>query len=138
VADYEAQSELLSNTRTELDRTKLDLEKSRRRIAVQTPDEAELQLRTETAATIAELDCVIKNKLAMAAAALVDHGEKNVTDQRSYLASMVAYIERQLAALKDQYQLDDAFSNTEPDWMSPDALAHAEALVDAQKAQLEQ
>ncbi|MDZ7870758.1 MAG: hypothetical protein U5L02_16430 [Rheinheimera sp.] len=137
-ADYEAQGELLSKTRTELDRTKLDLEKARRRIELQTPDEAEQQLRTEASATVVELDSLIKTKLQAAAAALVEHGEKTVTDQRSYLANMVTYIERQLALFKEQYALDDVYTGAEPDWMSPEALADAEALVAMQKAQREQ
>jgi hypothetical protein len=138
MADYDAQGELLSKTRTELDRTKLDLEKARRRIEMQTPDEAELQLRTEASATVVELDSLIKTKLQAAALALVEHGEKTVTDQRSYLANMVTYIERQLALFKEQHALDDIYTGTEPDWMSPEALAEAEALVALQKAQREQ
>ena len=138
IADYDAQGELLSKTRTELDRTKLDLEKARRRIEMQTPDEAELQLRTEASATVVELDSLIKTKLQAAALALVEHGEKTVTDQRSYLANMVTYIERQLALFKEQHALDDIYTGTEPDWMSPEALAEAEALVALQKAQREQ
>lgn len=136
LADYEAQSELLAKKNKELDSTKQELEKSRRRIAHQNPSEVEQQLRTETAATIAEIDSLFKSKLQAAAEALVEHGNNTVTDQRSYLGTMVVYLEQQLQRFKEQYALtNDANLTEEPDWMKPEALAEAEALVAAQQSQ---
>lgn len=137
-ADYDAQSELLAKKNKELDATKQELEKARRRILLQSPDEAEQQLQTEAAAVVAEIDSLVKTKLDSVAKTLVAHGEATVTDQRSYLGTMVAYLEKQLRQLKAQYALDEDTYDHEPDWMKPDALAHAEALVAAQQAQLEQ
>lgn len=137
-ADHEAQGELLAKKSKELDETRLELEKTRRRMALQTPDGVRQQLHTEAAAVIAELDSVIHTKLSKAAETLVAHGDTNNSDERSYLATLVLHIERQLLRIKEQYALDVDDLNQEPDWMQPDALAKAEAAVAAQKAKLAQ
>lgn len=137
-ADHEAQGELLAKKSKELDETRLELEKTRRRMALQTPDEVRQQLHTEAAAVIAELDSVIHTKLSKAAETLVAHGDTNNSDERSYLATLVLHIERQLLRIKEQYALDTDDYNQEPDWMQPDALTKAEAAVAAQKAKLAQ
>lgn len=137
-ADHDAQSELLAKKSKELDDTRLELEKTRRRMALQTPDEVRQQLHTEAAAVIAELDSVIHTKLSKVAETLVAHGETTTSDERSYLSTLVAHVERQLLRIKEQYALDTDDYNQEPDWMQPDALAKAEAAIAAQQAKLEQ
>lgn len=137
-ADYDSQSELLAKKSKELDDTRLELEKTRRRMALQTPDEVRQQLHTEAAAVIAELDSVIHTKLSKVAETLVAHGETTTSDERSYLSTLVAHVERQLLRIKEQYALDTDDYNQEPDWLQPDALSKADALVAAQLAKLEQ
>lgn len=137
-ADHDAQGELLAKKSKELDDTRLELEKTRRRMALQTPDEVRQQLHTEAAAVIAELDSVIHTKLNKAAETLLAHGDTNNSDERSYLSTLVAHVERQLLRIKEQYALDTDDYNQEPEWMQPDALAKAEAAIAAQQAKLEQ
>jgi len=128
-ADYDAQGALLKKTRDELDQTKLALDKAKYRIITQKPDDVEHQLRTETAAIAAEIDALFKTKLAPAAQSLMEHGSQNATDQHSYLGTMITYLEQQLEQLKEQYSLQESMYDEQPDWMKPEALAEAEALV---------
>lgn len=138
-ADYDAQSELIARKNAELDATRQELEKTRRRIRQQTPDEAQQQLKIEVAGVLAEFDSLLKTKLHAAMVALTDHGAQTGTDQRSYMHSLVRHVETELAQLKEQIGLDDAdLLEQEPDWMHPDALAKAEALIAAEQAQIEQ
>lgn len=133
-ADYDAQSQLLKKTRDDLDQTKLALDKAKYRIITQKPDDVEHQLRTETAAIAAEIDALFKNKLEAAAQSLMNHGNNSATDQHSYLGTMICYLERQLVQMKEKYSLQESLYDEQPDWMKPEALARAEAMV----AQLQQ
>lgn len=133
-ADYDAQSQLLKKTRDDLDQTKLALDKAKYRILTQKPDDVEHQLRTETAAIAAEIDALFKNKLEAAAQSLMNHGSNSATDQHSYLGTMICYLERQLVQMKEKYSLQESLYDEQPDWMKPEALARAEAMV----AQLQQ
>lgn len=136
-ADYEAQSELLSKKNTELDATRFELERTRRRIQEQTPDEAMAQLKVEASGILVELESAISLKLDVALETLLDHAHEagvDATDNRLYMANLIAHVERKLLALRDKYQLPDDLSTAELEWHTPEAQAAALAAVEAAKA----
>lgn len=133
-ADYAAQGELLSNSRKELDDTKLELEKIRRRIQTQKPNEVMQQLHIETSGMFAEVTALLVGKIAPAMQALAETGKEIGDDQRQYMASMLNLIESRISTLREEYELTD-LATTEPDWMRPGALEEAEALVATQQSQ---
>lgn len=133
-ADYDAQSELLSKKSKELDDTKLELEKTRRRIQTQQPSEVMQQLHIETSGMFAEVTALLVGKIAPAMQALAETGKEIGDDQRQYMASMLNLIESRISTLREEYELTD-LATTEPDWMRPGALEKAEALVAAQQSQ---
>lgn len=136
-ADYEAQSELLSKKNTELDATRFELERTRRRIQEQTPDEAMAQLKVEASGILVELESAITLKLDTALETLLDHAHEagvDATDNRLYMANLIAHVERKLLALRDKYQLPDDLSTAELEWHTPEAQAAALAAVEAAKA----
>jgi len=133
-ADYEAQGELLSNSRKELDETKLELEKIRRRIQTQKPSEVMQQLHIETSGMFAEVTALLVGKIAPAMQALAETGKEIGDDQRQYMASMLNLIESRISTLREEYELND-LAATEPDWLRPGALEEAEALVATQQSQ---
>lgn len=133
-ADYEAQGELLSKKSKELDDTKLELEKIRRRIQTQKPSEVMQQLHIETSGMFAEVTALLVGKIAPAMQALAETGKEIGDDQRQYMASMLNLIESRISTLREEYELTD-LATTEPDWMRPGALEEAEALVATQQSQ---
>ncbi|WP_205623167.1 hypothetical protein [Rheinheimera baltica] len=137
-ADHEAQGELLAKKSKELDDTRLELEKTRRRIQTQTPDAVMQQLHVEAGSFFSEAQSLFKVKLQPAFEALAEAGKEHGTDQRQYMAGLLQVLENHINALRDEFDLPDNLTGGEPDWMSADALANAEALVAAQQAQLEQ
>lgn len=133
-ADYDAQSELLSKKSKELDDTKLELEKTRRRIQTQQPSEVMQQLHIETSGMFAEVTALLVGKIAPAMQALAETGKEIGDDQRQYMASMLNLIESRISTLREEYELTD-LATTEPDWLRPGALEEAEALVASQQSQ---
>lgn len=137
-ADHEAQGELLAKKSKELDETRLELEKTRRRIQTQTPDATMQQLHTEASAYFSEVQSLFKLKLQPAFDALAEAGKEHGTDQRQYMAGLLQVLENHISALRDEFDLPENLTGGQPDWMSEDALANAEALVAQQQARLEQ
>ena len=137
-ADHEAQGELLAKKSKELDETRLELEKTRRRIQTQTPDATMQQLHTEASAFFSEAQSLFKLKLQPAFEALAEAGKEHGTDQRQYMAGLLQVLESHISALRDEFDLPENLTGGQPDWMSEDALANAEALVAQQQARLEQ
>lgn len=133
-ADYSAQGELLSKKSKELDDTKLELEKIRRRIQTQQPNEVIQQLHVETSSIFAEVTSILVGKIAPAMQALAETGKEIGDDQRQYMASMLNLLESRISNLRQEYDLTD-LNPTEPDWLRAGALEEAEALVASQQSQ---
>lgn len=133
-ADYEAQGELLSKKSKELDDARLELERIRRRIQTQQPNEVIQQLHVETSSIFAEVTSILVGKIAPAMQALAETGKEIGDDQRQYMASMLNLIESRISNLRQEYDLTD-LNSTEPDWLRAGALEEAEALVASQQSQ---
>jgi len=132
-ADYEAQSELLSQKSQALDEARQELTKAQRRLAEATPDEAEKQLKIEISGMAVEIESLFKTRLDGALQTLAEHATTSGTDQRTYMATLVRQMELELHALREKYDLPDdlTLNATEDDfaWLKPDALEAAAAEV---------
>lgn len=117
-ADYDALGEVLSKKNAELDRTKQDLEKAKRRIETMTADEAAKELRQEVVGIAFEAEADISGKLRAAFASLEQHASDTGNDHRAFQAQLIAHLQRLLGDLITEFQLP-AVAEEEEDfsWM---------------------
>lgn len=106
-ADHEAQGEVLARKSRELDDTRMELEKARRRINTLTAEEADKELRTQAALVAYEAEVAVNANLREVCSTMLEHAERHGTDHRPFLASMVRHLESQLAAIRDEFALPD-------------------------------
>lgn len=117
-ADYEAQSQVLADTSSKLQDTKLDLEKSRRLVAARTADERVHAVRQEATKLASEAEAAVVCKLRPAVEALVAHGDEEGADHRAVIAGLLAQVERAVSSIRLEYGIaatPDA--DATPDWM---------------------
>ncbi|MFY1053526.1 hypothetical protein ACOQNP_18060 [Ectopseudomonas khazarica] len=117
-ADYDALGEVLSKKNAELDRTKQDLEKAKRRIETMTADEAAKELRQEVVGIAFEAEADISGKLRAAFESLEQHASETGNDHRAFQAQLIAHLQRLLGDLITEFQLP-AVAEEEEDfsWM---------------------
>ncbi|PAU86307.1 hypothetical protein CK507_15805 [Pseudomonas sp. WN033] len=106
-ADHEAQGEVLARKSRELDDTRMELEKARRRINTLTAEEADKELRKQAALVAYEAEVAVNANLREVCSTMLEHAERHGTDHRPFLASMVRHLESQLAAIRDEFALPD-------------------------------
>lgn len=112
-ADYEAQGEVLSKKNAELDRTKQDLAKAKRRIETMSADEAAKELRQEVVGIAFEAEADITGKLRAAFATLDQHASETGSDHRNFQAQLIAHLQRLLGELKAEFQLPEVSGDEE-------------------------
>lgn len=117
-ADYDALGEVLSKKNAELDRTKQDLEKAKRRIETMSADDATKELRQEVVGIAFEAEADISGKLRAAFASLEQHASETGSDHRGFQAQLIAHLQRLLGDLITEFQLP-AVAQEEEDfsWM---------------------
>lgn len=117
-ADYDALGEVLSKKNAELDRTKQDLEKAKRRIETMNADEAAKELRQEVVGIAFEAEADISGKLRAAFESLEQHASETGNDHRAFQAQLIAHLQRLLGDLITEFQLP-AVAEEEEDfsWM---------------------
>lgn len=117
-ADYDALGEVLSKKNAELDRTRQDLEKAKRRIETMSADDAAKELRQEVAGIAFEAEADISGKLRAAFESLEQHATETGSDHRSFQAQLIAHLQRLLGDLITEFQLP-AVAEEEEDfsWM---------------------
>lgn len=106
-ADYDAQGDVLANKSAELDKTKQELEKAKRRIQTLSADEAAKELRQEVIGIAFEAEADISGKLREAFATLAVHAEETGTDHRNFKSGLVRQLERLLADIRSEFQLPE-------------------------------
>ena len=131
-ADYDAQSEVLSDTQSRLTDERLEKERAKRRIQTATPEEAGDDLRKEAGGHFAEALSVIQTRLAPAIEALMTHNEETGVDHRQYLGDQLSLLDSALIALRDTHQLPTAEEVADLDWMNPDTIDAINAEVEQQ------
>jgi hypothetical protein len=135
-ADYEAQSEVLSDTQTRLTEVRLEAERAKRRIQSATPDQAAKELRIEAQGVHVETLSVIKTRLLPAVEALLAHSDESGIDHRQFLGAAIAELEAELIAIREAHQLPVgmALDGSAVDWMDEDKIADINAEIEQQRA----
>lgn len=132
-ADYEAQSQVLADTSSKLQDTKLELEKTRRLVAARTADEKVVAIREEATKLATEAEAAVVCKLRPAVEALVAHADEDGADHRAVIAGLLAQVERAVSSIRVEYGIPATpDSDATPEWMREDADTHvAQALAGA-------
>lgn len=115
-ADYEAQSEVMAKKTTELDKTKLELEKTRKRIQSMPANEVVSELRQEVAALAYEAEATILGSLREGFAKLAEHTEAGGEDQRLFKAGLIRQLETILAEVRSEFHLPAELDGN-PAWL---------------------
>lgn len=126
-ADYDALGEVLNKKNAELDRTKQDLEKAKRRIETMTADEAAKELRQEVVGIAFEAEADIAGKLREAFSVMASHSEETGTDHRAFQAGLVHHLETVLASIRAEFQLPDVDEAADFGWVAQAQQQSAEA-----------
>ena len=132
-ADYEAQSQVLADTSSKLQDTKLELEKTRRLVAARTPDEKVTAIREEATKLATEAEAAVVCKLRPAVEALVAHADEDGADHRAVIAGLLAQVERAVSSIRVEYGIPATpDADATPEWMREDADTQvAQALAGA-------
>jgi hypothetical protein len=115
-ADYDAQGEVMAKKTKELDSTKQELEKHRKRIQTATPDDVIKELRTEVVALQFEVEAKILGELREGFSKMTEHAVANGQDHRAYLADLVLQLETTLATVRSEFHLPH-HQAANPVWM---------------------
>jgi len=115
-ADYDAQGEVMAKKTKELDSTKQELEKHRKRIQIATPDDVIKELRTEVVALQFEVEAKILGELREGFSKMTEHAAANGQDHRAYLADLVLQLETTLATVRSEFHLPH-HQAANPVWM---------------------
>lgn len=115
-ADYDAQGEVMAKKTKELDSTKQELEKHRKRIQTATPDDVIKELRTELVALQFEVEAKILGELREGFSKMAEHAADNGQDHRAYLADLVLQLETTLATVRSEFHLPH-HQAANPVWM---------------------
>lgn len=128
-ADYDALGEVLSKKSAELDRTKQDLEKAKRRIETMSADDAAKELRQEVVGIAFEAEADISGKLRAAFASLEQHSTETGSDHRNFQAQLIAHLQRLLGELKAEFQLPEVGEEEDFSWMHQEGV---QTITDAE------
>ncbi|UQY32627.1 hypothetical protein K8U54_12820 [Pseudomonas fulva] len=112
-ADYDAQGGVLTKKNAELDRTRQELEKAKRRILTLSADDTAKELRQEVVGIAFEAEADITGKLREAFNTLGKHAEETGTDHRQFQASLITHLENLLANMRAEFELPTALDGAE-------------------------
>ncbi|QHA95821.1 hypothetical protein [Pseudomonas sp. J380] len=116
-ADYDAQGEVMAKKTKELDSTKQELEKHRKRIQTATPDDVIKELRTEVVALHFEVEAKILGELREGFAKMAEHAAEHGQDHRAYQADLINQLEITLATVRSEFHLPEHQNDT-PVWQT--------------------
>ncbi|MCO7614104.1 hypothetical protein NJH83_28090 [Pseudomonas chlororaphis] len=116
-ADYEAQSKVMAKNSAELDQTKLELEKTRRRIRSMSVADAAKELRQELTAVAFEAEACILGKLRDGLTQLEQYETEHGQDHRTFKEELIRQLEITLATVRSEFHLTDNQNNA-PVWLS--------------------
>lgn len=136
LADYDAQSELLTQKNQALDAAKEDLNRTKRILKDRTPKEELHALKVEIGGIVAQVTSLFQVQLREALDALADFSSVHGQNQRIYMTSLVFDMQSQLDALREEYKLPEVLEE-QLDFLSDEAMALAEANIAAAKAAAE-
>lgn len=116
-ADYDAQGEVMAKKTKELDSTKQELEKHRKRIQTATPDDVIKELRTEVAELHFEVESKILGELREGFSRMAEHASEHGLDHRTYQADLIRQLEITLATVRSEFHLPEHQGDV-PVWQS--------------------
>ncbi|TBN39167.1 hypothetical protein [Pseudomonas sp. BGI-2] len=117
-ADYEAQGEVMAKKTKELDSTKQELEKHRKRIQTAAPDEVIKELRTEVVALQFEVEAKILGELREGFTRMAEHAAEHGQDHRAYQADLIQQLETTLATVRSEFNLPTQSDGAAPVWLT--------------------
>lgn len=117
-ADYDAQGEVMAKKTKELDSTKQELEKHRKRIQAVTPDEIIKELRGEVVGLQFEVEAKILGELREGFTQIAEHGSAHGIDHRSYMADLIRQLEITLATVRSEFSLPEQSDDGTPVWQT--------------------
>lgn len=130
-ADYEAQSEVLNKKSMELTETRLELERTRRRIQTMPTNEAIKELRNEVSQATYEAEVPLMGRLREGFELLTQTGAETGTDHRAFMSAQVKQIELQIIALREEFGLSDEIGDAgELGWLDELDTPKAEEQFD--------
>ena len=133
-ADYDAQDELLHKTSMDLTNTRMELEKTKKRVQTMKPDDAIKELRQEVSNVAYEAEVTVMGNMRKAFETLSEQSAETGTDERKLMAELVTKLEKELIALREDFDLPD-IEGGDFNWMDPDALADVEAQLGVSEEQ---
>ncbi len=133
-ADYDAQDELLHKTSMDLTNTRMELEKTKKRVQTMQPDDAIKELRQEVSNVAYEAEVTVMGNMRKAFETLSEQSAETGTDERKLMAELVTKLEKELIALREDFDLPD-IEGGDFNWMDPDALADVEAQLGVSEEQ---
>ena len=116
-ADYEAQGEVMAKRSGELDQTKMELEKARKRIQSATPDDVIKDLRSEVTALSFEIESKVMGALREGFTQMAEHASETGQDHREFQADLIRQLETTLATVRSEFHLPASLVNSAPVWM---------------------
>ncbi|NMX64736.1 hypothetical protein [Pseudomonas sp. WS 5079] len=117
-ADYEAQGEVMAKRSGELDQTKMELEKARKRIQSATPDDVIKDLRSEVTALSFEIESKVMGSLREGFTLMAEHANETGQDHREFQADLIRQLETTLATVRSEFHLPASLVNSAPVWMN--------------------
>lgn len=116
-ASHYAQGEVMAAKTTELDKTKVELEKVRGQIQKLAPDEVTEMIRQEAGRQAYAVESSILGELREALTAISKRAEETGEDQRVFQAGLIQGLELTLASVRSEFYLTDALVAT-PTWLT--------------------
>ncbi|MBK3440773.1 hypothetical protein [Pseudomonas lactis] len=116
-ASHYAQGEVMAAKTTELDKTKVELEKVRGQIQKLEPDEVTEMIRQEAGRQAYAVESSILGELREALTAISKRAEETGEDQRVFQAGLIQGLELTLASVRSEFYLTDALVAT-PTWLN--------------------
>lgn len=126
---YEALSKVTEKKGKELDKVKLELEKTKKRIANLEPEEVGEELRQEATIAATTVESMIYGNLLKALQALQDHQNKTGIDHEAAMTGLIISVKRAVNFISNQLGLPDQLTESlVNDWQAP----NAEELIKAE------
>ncbi|MCV4272320.1 hypothetical protein OH710_06660 [Pseudomonas capsici] len=115
-ADYEAQSKVMATKTAELDKTRQELEKTRKRIQAMPASEVVSDLRKEATAVAYEAEAIIRGSIREAFAKLAELQTESDDQRCVFEASLIRQLEITLGEVRSEFHLPTQLEGS-PVWM---------------------
>lgn len=115
--DSSAHARILSEKNTKLDELRGSLDKVRRQVEAQSPDDRAKSLRGEVGALAYEAEASITGGLRAGFAKLQEHAEAHGGDHLAFKAALVANLENLLRAIKSEFHLPEVAAGEDFAWL---------------------